>query len=167
MPNRKQFFGDYNPYTTLVFGDWYFATPNKHTGCVYLNNKAMYEATTLEECIKGEVYECSWVPEESIYKWYTEQDMDTDETIIYANFQGQNPNEENVEINVRRRCFMPSKTGVGYITVRGFKIDKALTTRHRLHFQDGMIGPPGAKADHRRLRDFKQQVCRYFSGQIS
>ena len=142
----NSFFGDYNPYTTLVFGDWYFATPNKHTGCVYLNDKAMYEATTLEECIKGEVYECSWVPEESIYKWYTEQDMDTDETIIYANFQGQNPNEENVEINVRRRCFMPSKTGVGYITVRGFKIDKAATTwAPPAAFQDGMIGPHWSK----------------------
>ncbi len=110
IPNSV--FGDYNPYTTLVYGDWYFATPTKHTGCVYLNNKAMYETITLEECIKGEVYEYSWVPEESIYKWYTEQDTDADETIIYANFQGKDPNNENVEINVRRRCFMPSKTGV-------------------------------------------------------
>ncbi|MGI6188337.1 MAG: hypothetical protein GX041_06450 [Clostridiales bacterium] len=144
IPNS--FFGDYNPYTTIVYGDWYFATPNKHTGCVYLNDKAMYEATTLEECIKGEVYECSWVPEESIYKWYTEQDPDTDETIIYANFQGLNPNEENVEINVRRRCFMPSKTGVSYITVRGFKIDKAATTwAPPAAFQDGMIGPHWSK----------------------
>ena len=101
---------------------------------------------TLEECIKGEVYECSWVPEESIYKWYTEQDPDTDETIIYANFQGLNPNEENVEINVRRRCFMPSKTGVSYITVRGFKIDKAATTwAPPAAFQDGMIGPHWSK----------------------
>ena len=116
IPNS--FFGDYNPYTTIVYGDWYFATPNKHTGCVYLNDKAMYEATTLEECIKGEVYECSWVPEESIYKWYTEQDPDTDETIIYANFQGLNPNEENVEINVRRRCFMPSKQSQLYYSKR-------------------------------------------------
>ncbi len=135
-------FGEYNPYTTLVYGDWYFATPNKHTGCVYLNNKAMYEATSLEECIKGEVYECSWVPEDSIYKWYAEQDEKADETVIYANFQGKDPNEENVEINVRRRCFMPSKTGVGYHTVRGFKIDKAATTwAPPAAFQDGMIGP--------------------------
>lgn len=142
----NSFFGDYNPYTTLVFGDWYFATPNKHTGCVYLNDRALYEATTLEECIKGEVYECSWVPEESIYKWYTEQDTNTDETIIYANFQGLNPNDENVEINVRRRCFMPSKTGISYITVRGFKIDKAATTwAPPAAFQDGMIGPHWSK----------------------
>lgn len=139
-------FGDYNPYTTLVYGDWYFATPNKHTGCVYLNDKAMYEATTLEECIKGDIYECSWVPEDSIYKWYSEQDTETDETIIYANFQGLDPNKENVEINVRRRCFMPSKTGVSYHTVRGFKIDKAATTwAPPAAFQDGMIGPHWSK----------------------
>jgi hypothetical protein len=139
-------FGSYNPYTTLVYGDWYFATPNKHTGCVYLNNKSMYEATSLEECIKGDVYECSWVPEDSVYKWYTEQDTDADETIIYANFQGLDPNKENVEINVRRRCFMPSRTGIGYITVRGFKIDKAATTwAPPAAFQDGMIGPHWSK----------------------
>jgi len=144
IPNSV--FGDYNPYTTIVFGDWYFATPNKHTGCVFLNDRAMYEAVTLEECIRGEVYECSWVPEESVYKWYTEQDPDADETIIYANFQGLNPNEENVEITVRRRCFMPSKTGVSYITVRGFKIDKAATTwAPPAAFQDGMIGPHWSK----------------------
>ena len=95
-------FGTYNPYTTLVYGDWYFAKADKHTGCVYLNDRALYETATLEECMKGEVYECSWVPEESIYKWYTEQDAKKDETVIYANFQGKNPNEENVEINVRR-----------------------------------------------------------------
>ncbi len=139
-------FGEYNPYTTLVYGDWYFATPNKHTGCVYLNGKALYEATALEECIKGDVYECSWVPEESVYKWYAEQDKAADETIIYANFQGQDPNKENVEINVRRRCFMPSVTGIGYHTVRGFKIDKAATTwAPPAAFQDGMIGPHWSK----------------------
>ena len=140
------YFGNYNPYTTLVYGDWYFSTPNKHTGCVYLNDKALYEAVTLEECIKGEVYECSWVPEDSVYKWYTEQNEETDETIIYANFQGKDPNRENVEINVRRMCFFPSKTGVGYHTVRGFKIEKAATTwAPPAAFQDGMIGPHWSK----------------------
>ena len=59
-----------------------------------------------------------------VYRAGSEEDA----TVIYGNFQGLNPNEENVEITVRRRCFMPSKTGVGYITVRGFKIDKAATT---------------------------------------
>lgn len=121
-------FGSYNPYTTAVYGDWYFAKADKHTGCVYLNGRAMYEAVTLDECLRGEVYPCSWVPEESVYKWYTEQDSETDETIIYANFQGKDPNVEEVEINVRRECFFPSKTGVSYITVSGFTICKAATT---------------------------------------
>ena len=143
IPNSV--FGSYNPYTTLVYGDWYFAKADKHTGCVYLNDRALYEAKTLEACIAGEVYECSWVPEESIYKWYTEQDTEKDETVIYANFQGKNPNEENVEINVRRECFMPSKTGVGYITVSGFNIKAATTWAPPAAYQDGMIGPHWSK----------------------
>ncbi len=144
IPNST--FGAYNPYTTYVYGDWYFAKADKHTGCVYLNGKALYEAVTLEECIRGEVYPCSWVPEDSVYKWYTEQDAEKDETIIYANFQGADPNEENVEINVRRECFFPSKTGVNYITVSGFTISKAATTwAPPAAFQDGMIGPHWSK----------------------
>ncbi len=139
-------FATYNPYTTLVYGDWYFAKADKHTGCVYLNDKAMYEVSSVEECIKADVYECSWVPEDSVYKWYTEQDPETDETVLYANFQGKNPNEENVEINVRRECFMPDKTGVGYITVSGFRITKAATTwAPPAAYQDGMIGPHWSK----------------------
>ena len=139
-------FGNYNPYTTMVYGDWYFAKADKHTGCVYLNNRALYEAGSIEECIKAEVYECSWVPEESTYKWYTEQDQEKDETVIYANFHGADPNEENVEINVRRECFMPLKTGVGYITVSGFVVTKAATTwAPPAAYQDGMIGPHWSK----------------------
>lgn len=144
VPNS--IFGNYNPYTTFVYGDWYFAKADKHTGCVYLNDKALYETSSLLDCIKGEVYECSWVPEDSVYKWYTEQDEEKDETVIYANFQGKNPNEENAEINVRRECFMPSKTGRNYITVSGFNINKAATTwAPPAAFQDGMIGPHWSK----------------------
>ena len=143
---KNEIFGSYNPYTTFVYGDWYFAKADKHTGCVYLNDRALYETASLEDCLKGEIYECSWVPEESVYKWYTEQDPERDETILYANFQGKNPNEENVEINVRRECFFPSKTGVSYITVSGFAVTKAATTwAPPAAFQDGMIGPHWSK----------------------
>ena len=82
-------FGNYNPYTTVVYGDWYFAKADKHTGCVYLNDKALYEAVSLEECMKGEVYECSWVPEDSIYKWYTEQDEEKDNAISILEYHIQ------------------------------------------------------------------------------
>lgn len=143
---NNSIFGTYNPYTTFVYGDWYFAEANKHTGCVYLNDKALYEVTTLEECLVGKPSIYSWVPEESVYKWYTKQDEERDETIIYGNFQDKNPNEENVEINVRRECFMPSETGVNYITVSGFTVTKAATTwAPPAAFQDGMIGPHWSK----------------------
>lgn len=137
-------FGNYNPYTTFVGGDWYFAPVIRHTGAVYLNERQLYETETLEECMKGEVYQPSWEPEWSIYKWYTKQDGH--ETVIYANFQGKDPNNENVEINVRRNCFMPSKTGIGYITFRGFNVNKAATTwAPPAAYQDGMIGPHWSK----------------------
>ncbi|NBJ92882.1 right-handed parallel beta-helix repeat-containing protein [Parablautia muri] len=137
-------FGNYNPYTTFVGGDWYFAPVIRHTGAVYLNDRQLYEAETLEECIKGEVYAPSWEPEYSVYKWYTCQDGD--ETVIYANFQEKNPNEEKVEINVRRNCFMPSKTGVGYLTFSGFYVSKAATTwAPPAAYQDGMVGPHWSK----------------------
>lgn len=140
----NRLFGDYNPYTTFVGGDWYFAPPTRHTGAVYLNGRQLYETSSLEECLKGEVYKPSWEPEYSIYKWYTEQDGDY--TVIYANFQGFDPTKESVEINVRRRCFFPSRTGVGYITFCGFKVDKAATTwAPPAAFQDGMVGPHWSK----------------------
>ncbi|MCQ2422666.1 MAG: right-handed parallel beta-helix repeat-containing protein [Lachnospiraceae bacterium] len=137
-------FGDYNPYTTEVYGDWYFAPAVRHTGAVYLNDVMLYETESLEECIEGKVYTPSWDPDKSIYKWYTEQD--NGETVLYANFQGYDPNKENVEINVRRRCFFPSNTGRGYITVSGFVFTKAATTwAPPAAFQDGMVGPHWSK----------------------
>ena len=137
-------FGGYNPYTTIVGGDWYFAPLVRHTGAVYLNDRQLYETETLEECLRGEVYAPSWEPECSVYKWYTCQEGH--QTVIYANFQGKNPNEEKVEINVRRNCFMPSKTGVNYITFSGFRVSKAATTwAPPAAYQDGMIGPHWSK----------------------
>ncbi|MDO4521746.1 MAG: right-handed parallel beta-helix repeat-containing protein [Eubacteriales bacterium] len=133
-------FDDYNPYTTMVYGDWYFAKDDRHTGCVYLNDKAMYEALTLEECIRGEIYKPSWEQAWSVYKWYTEQDGN--ETLLYANFQGKNPNQEKVEINVRRECFMPQSEHIDNITFSGFKVEKAATTwAPPAAYQDGMVGP--------------------------
>lgn len=142
----NEMFGDYNPYTTLVYGDWFFAKADKHTGCLYLNDRAMYETSTLDECMKGEPYECSWEREASIYKWFTVQDEDKNETIIYANFHSFDPRQENVEFNVRRECLWPSVTGIDYITVRGFRVEKAATTwAPPAAFQDGMIGPHWSK----------------------
>ena len=133
-------FGSYNPYTTIVRGDWYFAKEPVHTGEVYLNGKAMYEVPNLEDVLNPVRNDLSWDPEGTMMKWYTEQDGN--ETVIYANFQGADPNVENVEINVRRNCFMPGKTGVDNITLSGFTVKQAATTwAPPTAYQDGMIGP--------------------------
>ena len=139
-------FGNYNPYTTYVFGDWYFAKRTKHTGCVWADDKALYEADTLEECIEGGVYECSWDPEASKRKWFAEQDKEANQTVFYVNLHGEDPNELKMEINVRRECFMPARTHIGYITVQGFNINKAATTwAPPAAYQDCMIGPHWSK----------------------
>lgn len=137
---KNTIFGTYNPYTTFVCGDWYFAPTVRHTGAVFLNDKMMYETVSLQECTDGLEDPCAWNAEESTYKWYTEQDGD--ETVLYANFQGMDPNTQKVEITVRRNCFMPKENGIGYITVSGFNINKAATTwAPPAAYQDGMIGP--------------------------
>ena len=94
---NNQIFGSFNPYVEEVYGDWYFAPTVRHTGCVYLNDRAMYEALTMEEVKAGEVYKPSWEPEYSIYKWFPMQDGK--DTVLYCNFQDKNPNEEKIEIN--------------------------------------------------------------------
>lgn len=137
---KNSLFGSYNPYTTLVGGDWYFAPMVRHTGAVFVNDLMMYETVTLEECLAAEVDPCSWRPEESTWKWFTRQEGD--ETVLFANFHDLNPNEQKVEISARRNVFMPSETGIGYITVSGFLMDKAATTwAPPAAYQDGLMGP--------------------------
>lgn len=142
IPNS--IFNGYNPYTTVIKGDWYNAFNPVHTGEIYLNGKSMYEVFSLDAVMCPEIYKCSWEQEYTVYTWYTEQDGDF--TVLYANFQGINPNEENVEINVRRNCFYPDKVGTGYITLSGFVIKQAATNwAPPTAYQEGMVGPHWSK----------------------
>jgi hypothetical protein len=136
----NRLFGSYNPYTTPVSGDWLIPSAGTHTGEVYLNGKSMYEAAEKEEVLHPVKSEASWEPEFSVYTWYTEQDEATDETVFYANFQEKNPNEECVELSVRRSCFCPQEEGRDYITLSGFVITQAATQwAPPTAFQEGMI----------------------------
>jgi hypothetical protein len=133
----NEFFGTYNPYKEVLDGDWYFKESgySLHTGDVYCNGRSFYEAYSRED-LKDPQMRLTGVtppwsnqtepllhPEESIYQWYSE--VDEENTTIYANFQGMNPNTELTEINVRKCCFYPEQTGKNYITVRGFEIAHA------------------------------------------
>ncbi len=133
----NSFFGDYNPYSLEIFGDWLVTIEEtKHLGDVYLNGMSFYEVSQyehlLDPVIRTEVLD-HWtqkiVPirniEQTKYVWYTE--VTKDDTTIYANFHGADPNQELVEINVRRSCFYPKETGIDYITVRGFEMAHGAT----------------------------------------
>lgn len=144
IPN--EYFGDYNPYSTLVFGDWFDASYTAHTGEVFLNGKSLYEVTNLSQVVTPVRYMKSWDSAFSVYAWFTRQDAEKNETVIYANFHEYDPNAETVEITVRRNCFMPSKEGINYITLSGFTVRQAATQwAPPTAFQDGMIGPNWSK----------------------
>lgn len=135
IPN--EIFGDYNPYAEEIWGDWleYPSDRRLHAGDVYLNGKSFYEAKSLDEVqnpkIRTKGANPPWLidselilyPEDTLYLWYAE--VDNKNTVIYGNFQGSNPNEEYVEINVRKCCFYPDKAGINYIIVKGFEMAQA------------------------------------------
>ena len=114
VPNSL--FGDFNPYSDTLHGDWLAKGQWAHTGEVYLNDKALTETPHLEDVLLN-------TEESSI--WYTR--VAKDSTWIWADFRGVDPNKELVEINVRRTVFYPNKPFVNYITVRGLQISQAAT----------------------------------------
>lgn len=143
IPNS--YFGSFNPYIETVHGDWFSSSDNApHLGDVFLNGKSLYEVFDMNALMHPVKDHKSWDPEFTVYTWFTAQE--NDETVIYANFQDKNPNFENVEISVRKACFMPSKEGLNYITVCGFAIRQAATQwAPPTAYQEGMIGPHWAK----------------------
>lgn len=115
IPNA--FFGDFNPYSDTLHGDWLEKGKWCHTGEVYLNDTALTETSGLEQLLANESDKAFW---------FCQVDQDT--TTIWANFiRNKNPNEETVEINVRQSVFYPEKPYVNYIHVRGFNMSHAAT----------------------------------------
>ncbi|MEN8115560.1 MAG: right-handed parallel beta-helix repeat-containing protein [Bacteroidota bacterium] len=124
VPNSM--FGEYNPYADLVRGDWFNDKGRPHhTGEVYLNGKSLWEMAILEKVLNPKPVNDNWDPKGSTYTWYCESDENN--TYIYANFHDTNPNEELVEINVRKSCFYPEKNNINYITVSGFHMSQTAT----------------------------------------
>ncbi|MEN8227698.1 MAG: right-handed parallel beta-helix repeat-containing protein [Bacteroidota bacterium] len=123
---HNSFFGNYNPYTDTLQGDWYTGKGRTHhTGEVYLNGKSLYEVGSLEDVLNPEPLKDALDPEGSTYTWYCETDEEN--TTLYANFHGAKPNRELVEINARPACFYPARTGINYITISGFRMSQAAT----------------------------------------
>jgi len=130
LPNS--FFGAFNPCSDLIRGDWFEPKGRQHhTGAVYLNGDWLTEAAKLEAVLE---------PVGDAPLWFGE--VDQTNTTIWAQFKGVNPNEQLVEINVRRTVFYPDKPGRNYITVSGFILrDAATPWAPPTAEQIGIIGP--------------------------
>ena len=142
---QNTLFGDYNPYQELVSGDWFLSYGrNHHTGEVYLNGKSFYETDSLKKVLDPRPLKGAQDQQGSLYQWYCENNSRS--TTIWANFHESDPNRELVEINVRPAVFFPKKTGINYITVKGFILTQAATNwAPPTAEQTGLIGPNWSK----------------------
>jgi alpha-N-arabinofuranosidase len=113
----NDFFGDFNPYSDLIRGDWFDPKGREHhTGAVYLDGHWLTEAVRLEDVL---------APAGDTPLWFAR--VGRDDTTIWAQFEGVDPNDGQVEINVRQTVFYPAEPGASYITVRGFTMMHAAT----------------------------------------
>jgi len=115
LPNA--FFGAFNPYADEIKGDWFNPQGRKHhTGAVYLDGHWLVEAASLVDVMQPAGKEPLWFAT-----------VDETNTTITAQLPGVDPNQDGIEINVRKAVFYPSKTGRNFITVRGFTMEHAAT----------------------------------------
>lgn len=113
IPNSL--FGGFNPFSDSIDGDWFHSLGRPaHTGSVYLDDQWLKEATTLEEVGKEATGDALFFAE-----------VGKDNTIVHAQFPGKDPNQSQVEVNVRQTVFYPTKNYINYITVRGFILQNA------------------------------------------
>lgn len=134
IPNS--FFGAFNPYCDEIHGDWFDSKGRvHHTGAVYLNGDWLAEAASLDQLAGAQ---------DATPLWFGRVDRET--TTIWAQFDGADPNHEQTEINVRQSVFYPEKTGMDFITVRGFILRCAATPwAPPTAEQIGVIGPHWSK----------------------
>ena len=90
--------------------------------------------------------------------WFAQ--VDAANTTIWAQFKDINPNEANVEINVRQAIFYPEKPGMNYITVRGFTMMHAATNwAPPTAEQVGLIGTHWSKGWIIEDNDIRYSIC--------
>lgn len=149
------YFGEFNPFKDRIRGDWYIRKDRTlHTGAVYLNGHWLTEAASLEDVMLPAGVEPLWfTPSESAAE-------ETDTTTIWAQFNDINPNQADVEINVRQSVFYPQQTGVNFITVRGFTMMHAATNwAPPTAEQIGLIGTHWSKGWVIEDNDIRYSTC--------
>ncbi|MBN1422881.1 MAG: DUF1080 domain-containing protein [Planctomycetes bacterium] len=148
IPNR--FFGAFNPFADGIRGDWFNPKGRvHHTGAVYLNGHWLAEAAKQEDVLE---------PAGDTPLWFGR--VDEAATTIWAQFRGVDPNQAEVEINVRRAVFYPEKPGVNYIAVRGFTMMHAATPwAPPTAEQIGLIGTHWSKGWIIEGNDIRYSTC--------
>lgn len=90
--------------------------------------------------------------------WFAQ--ADDQNTTIWAQFKGVDPNEQNVEINVRRTVFYPEKNNINYLTIRGFIMRHAATQwAPPTSEQIGLIGTNWSKGWIIENNEVSHSVC--------
>jgi alpha-N-arabinofuranosidase len=90
--------------------------------------------------------------------WFAQ--VDASNTTIWAQFPHVNPNQQLVEINVRRTVFYPNQPGRNYITVRGFIMrDAATPWAPPTAEQIGLIGTHWSKGWIIENNEISHSVC--------
>jgi alpha-N-arabinofuranosidase len=143
-------FGDFNPYSDLIHGDWFSPKGrDHHTGAVYVNGRWLTEAANFDDVVK---------PVGDTPLWFAK--VDATSTTILAQFKDVNPNTAEVEINVRQTVFYPDQPGVNYITVRGFTMMHAATPwAPPTAEQIGLIGTHWSKGWIIENNDISYSTC--------
>jgi len=81
-------------------------------------------------------------------------------TTIWAQFKGVDPNEAEVEVNVRQSVFYPDRPGVNYLTVRGFTMLHAATPwAPPTAEQIGLVGTHWSKGWIIEDNDIRYSTC--------
>ena len=90
--------------------------------------------------------------------WFAQ--VDTLNTTIWAQFKGINPNEAEVEINVRQTVFYPDKPNMNYLTVRNFTLIHAATPwAPPTAEQIGLVGTHWSKGWIIENNDIRYSTC--------
>jgi alpha-L-arabinofuranosidase len=149
LPNA--FFSDFNPFADPIHGDWFIPKERPHhTGAVHLDGHWLTEAAAQDAVL---------TPAGKAPLWFAHVSHET--TTLWAQFPDvENPNNSDVEINVRQSVFYPSQPGMHYLTVRGFTMEQAATPwAPPTAEQIGLIGTHWSKGWIIEKNDIRYSTC--------
>ena len=135
-----------NPFREVLWGDWFIDQGRPHhLADIFCNGVSLFEVASRAAVEHPQPWPLARAPEAACQCWWVD-DADPDSVVVYANFGGRDPTSEMIEISVRPTVFFPSRTGVDYLTVRGFDLCHAANQwAPPTAMQEGLIGPHWAK----------------------